>query len=136
MHPLVDPCNAASVARAIPVAVFDAVRITGDLEVRHAIGDERYLSFAGEFEHPEPGEVVFADSAGSAHSRRWTHRQSRTSAVTDSTATALVVCEALHVTALTDVQTLQSELSDAVAFAFGSTPVGAVLSRESPSFRY
>jgi len=39
LHPLVDLCNAISLAFAIPVAVFDVSKITGDLEVRYAYGD-------------------------------------------------------------------------------------------------
>lgn len=36
LHPLVDLCNAISLAFAIPVAVFDVAMIDGDLEVRNA----------------------------------------------------------------------------------------------------
>ena len=36
LHPLIDLCNAASLAFAIPVAVFDVARISGNLEVRHS----------------------------------------------------------------------------------------------------
>jgi len=66
LHPLVDLCNAISVAYAIPVAVFDVSKLTGDLEVRYAAGNEAYLTFAGEVEHPAPHEVIFADRAASA----------------------------------------------------------------------
>ena len=75
LHPLVDLCNAISVAFAIPVAVFDASKISGDLEVRYAAGNEEYLTFAGEVEHPAAQEVIFADRAGRAHARRWTNRR-------------------------------------------------------------
>ena len=64
LHPLVDLCNAISVAYAIPVAVFDVSKLTGDLEVRYAAGNEAYLTFAGEVEHPAPHEVIFADRDG------------------------------------------------------------------------
>jgi DNA/RNA-binding domain of Phe-tRNA-synthetase-like protein len=64
LHPLVDVCNAASAAFAIPVAVFDVRNITGRLEVRYAAGDEDYLTFSGQTEHPSPHEVIFADQAG------------------------------------------------------------------------
>lgn len=37
--------------------------ITGDLVVQHAQGDEDYLTFGGDHEHPSPDEVIFADSA-------------------------------------------------------------------------
>ena len=89
IHPLIDLCNAVSVAFAIPIAVFDVARISDYLEVRYAAGSEIYESFAGEAEHPEPGEVVFADGSGRAHARRWTNRQSAYSAVRDDTTTIL-----------------------------------------------
>ena len=89
LHPLVDLCNAVSLAYAIPVAVFDAARVAWPLEVRYAAGDEGYLTFGGDTEHPPAGEVIFADRAGQAHARRWTNRQSGRSAVRDSTAAVL-----------------------------------------------
>ncbi|MFC7513300.1 phenylalanine--tRNA ligase beta subunit-related protein [Streptomyces thermocarboxydus] len=55
IHPVVDLCNAVSVAYAVPVAVLDTVRITGPLlEVRPARGDEEYTTFDGRTEHPAP----------------------------------------------------------------------------------
>ena len=83
LHPLVDLCNAVSLAFAIPVAVLDAGQVAWPLEVRYAVGDEDYLTFAGDTEHPAVGEVIFADHAGRAHARRWTNRQSGRSAVRD-----------------------------------------------------
>ena len=67
LHPLIDICNAASVAFAIPVAVFDVAKIVGGVKVRYAAGDEDYLAFSGETEHPSPREVIFADQSGQAH---------------------------------------------------------------------
>lgn len=64
LHPLVDLCNAVSLAFAVPVAVLDAAEIAWPLEVRYAAGDEDYLTFGGQTEHPAPGEVIFADRAG------------------------------------------------------------------------
>ena len=81
IHPLIDLCNAASLAYAIPVAALDVAKIAWPLQVRPAAGTENYLSFADGIEHPEPGEVTFADSEGRAHARRWTHRQSGLSAI-------------------------------------------------------
>ena len=110
IHPLIDACNAISVAFATPVAVLDLRHIDGWLQVRPADGSERYLSFAGEIEHPEPGEVSFVDAAGNAHARRWTHRQSGLSAVRDSTSEVLVVAEALHADAAQDLPQLLAAL--------------------------
>jgi DNA/RNA-binding domain of Phe-tRNA-synthetase-like protein len=129
VHPLVDVCNAMSAAFAIPVAALDVARIDGDLEVRHATGDETYLSFGGEKEHPAPGEVTFADTAGNAHARRWTNRQSGLSAVTTDTTTALIVAEALHEGAAADIARLTAALADAL----GAERV-SVLTRDAPGF--
>ncbi|HBY47016.1 MAG TPA: hypothetical protein DEG70_12345, partial [Chloroflexi bacterium] len=94
IHPLIDLCNAASLVFATPVAAFDVAAVAGYIEVRHATGDERYLSFTGEIEHPDPGEVIFADAAGQVHARRWTHRQSGLSAIRPTTSDVLIVAEA------------------------------------------
>lgn len=115
LHPLIDLCNAASLAFAIPVAVFDTGKITGTMTVRFARGDETYETFAGEIEHPEPGEVIFADDDGRAHARRWTNRQSGWSAVRAKTSQALIVTEALQETADNDTAALMSSLAGALA---------------------
>ncbi len=134
IHPLIDLCNALSLAHAIPVAVFDASRVTGDLAVRRATGEETYLTFGGTVEHPDPGEVVFADDAGQAHARRWTNRQSGLSAVRDTTSSVLVVAEALHDTAPDDVRRLCTALADELTAVWSVRPASAVLSRSAPDF--
>ena len=133
LHPLVDLCNAISLAFAIPVAVLDVSRISGDLEVRYAAGDEEYLTFSGELEHPAAGEVIFADQARQAHARRWTNRQSGQSAVRESTTTVLIVAEALHDSAPADVRALTDAIAAEVT-ALWSRPAQAVLSSEQPRF--
>ncbi|MEV0129858.1 phenylalanine--tRNA ligase beta subunit-related protein [Dactylosporangium sp. NPDC050688] len=114
LHPLVDLCNAVSAAYAIPVAALDLDRISGDLEVRRAAGTERYDTFTGELEHPEPGEVVFVDDAGRAHARRWTNRQSGWSAISAGTRRAFIVTEALHEGAAAEVTALLTDLAGAL----------------------
>jgi DNA/RNA-binding domain of Phe-tRNA-synthetase-like protein len=127
IHPLVDLCNAVSLAWAIPVAAIDTARISGDLEVRYAAGNEIYRTFDGEVEYPQPGEVSFVDGAGRAHARRWTNRQSGYSAVRDTTASVLIVAEALHVSAAADVAALTATVAAEVAALWSVTPATAVL---------
>jgi DNA/RNA-binding domain of Phe-tRNA-synthetase-like protein len=136
IHPLIDLCNALSLAFAIPIAVFDVSRITGHLEVRYATGAEVYVAFSGEEEHPEPGEVIFADAAGRTHARRWTNRQSRDSAVGDDTTTALIVAEAMHRSAEADTQTLAAAISREIEAAWSIKPTTAFLTRDSPRFDF
>ena len=134
LHPLVDLCNAASLAFAIPVAVLDLARISGSLEVRYAAGDEKYLTFSGEVEHPAAGEVIFADEAGQAHARRWTNRQSGRSAVSAATGTVLIVAEALHASAATDVPELMAAIAAELGVVWPPAAEPAVLSPAAPRF--
>jgi DNA/RNA-binding domain of Phe-tRNA-synthetase-like protein len=136
LHPLIDICNAASVAFAIPVAVFDISKITGCLEVRYAAGDEDYLTFSGQAEHPGPHEVIFADRAGQVHARRWTNRQSGLSAVQASTATALIVAEAMHDSASSDVPALIAAVAGELTAIWSITPLTAMLSQSAPRFTF
>jgi DNA/RNA-binding domain of Phe-tRNA-synthetase-like protein len=136
LHPLIDVCNAASVAFAIPVAVFDISKITGSLEVRYAAGDEDYLTFSGQAEHPSPHEVIFADQAGQVHARRWTNRQSGLSAVQASTATALIVAEAMHNSASSDVPALIAAVAGELTAIWSIAPRAALLSQSAPRFTF
>ncbi|SCL73054.1 phosphoenolpyruvate synthase [Micromonospora citrea] len=134
VHPLVNLGNAVSAAYAIPVGIFDATRIGGGLEVRPARGDERYLTFGGAEERPDPGEVIFADPRGRAHARRWTNRQSGWSAVREDTETVLVVVEAMHDSADRDVPRLLATLADALATGWSATCRTRLLTATSPGF--
>lgn len=134
IHPLIDLCNAASLVFATPVAAFDVAAVAGYIEVRHATGDERYLSFTGEIEHPDPGEVIFADAAGQVHARRWTHRQSGLSAIRPTTSDVLIVAEAMHDSAATDVPALIDALAGRITTAWSVEPRTAILSADDPRF--
>ena len=111
LHPLVDLCNAISAAHAIPIAVFDLDRVDGNLAVRPAIGTEVYRTFAGDIEHPSAGEIIYADDARHAHSRRWVTRQSGLSGVTAQTRRVLIVAEAVHQTAAYDVAVVMDTIA-------------------------
>jgi len=139
LHPLVDLCNAVSLASAIPIAVFDIAKVQQQLEVRYATGAENYLTFGGEIEHPEVGEIVFTDAAepaANAHARRWTNRQSGLSAVSAETREVLIVAEALHASAAGDVARLLSTLAQELAAAWPAEPRIQLLSRASPRFEF
>ena len=102
----------------------------------HAAGDEDYLTFGGETEHPAAGEVIFADEAGQAHARRWTNRQSAASAVQDTTSAALIVAEALHASASTDVPELINTIAGELEALWSARPQGTVLTQQATRFSF
>ena len=130
------PVNAVSLAFAIPVAVLDVAAVTWPLQVRYAGGDEDYLTFGGETEHPAAGEVIFADQAGRAHARRWTNRQSGLSAVQDTTTAVLIVAEALHDSAAQDVPELMTAVAAELAATWSVPSPAAVLTSAAPRFTF
>jgi DNA/RNA-binding domain of Phe-tRNA-synthetase-like protein len=132
VHPLVDVCNALSLAFALPVAVFDLAGVEGHLEVRPAEGGEEHVGFGGQVEQAEPGEVIFADANRHAHARRWTFRQSRRSTVSADTHDVLIVAEGLHPTAGADVPTLIDALATALAGVWGAPRHRGVLTASAP----
>lgn len=136
IHPIIDLCNSISLAFAVPVAVFDVAKVTDYLQVRHAVGDERYLAFSGETENPDPGEVIFADAAGLAHARRWTNRQSRHSAVEDGTRAVLIVTEAMHEGGAESADEVTAALEDGIKELWGSSPRRGRLTRSAPRFEF
>ena len=136
LHPLVDLCNAVSLAFALPVAAFDLDQVADFLHVRHAHGDEQYLAFSGETETPPAGEIIFADARSHAHARRWTFRQSRRSTVSPATRRALIVSEGLHASAEADVPALIATLARELS-AIGIALRGqAILSAAVPQFTF
>ncbi|MDS1269176.1 phenylalanine--tRNA ligase beta subunit-related protein [Lipingzhangella sp. LS1_29] len=134
IHPLVDVCNALSVAFGIPVAAVDLDAVHGNLVVGHADGTEVYRDLAGAVTRPAAGEVIFADDAARAHARRWTHRQSGDSMLRDDSSTVLVVAEALHVDAEAEVSQLLAELTQHLRTAWSCVPQASLLSPQTPRF--
>jgi DNA/RNA-binding domain of Phe-tRNA-synthetase-like protein len=136
LHPLVDLCNAMSLASAIPIAVFDVDNVAHFLEVRHATGIEQYLDFSGSVEHPEAQEIIFADQAGNAHARRWANRQSAQSAIRQDTKQVLIVIEAHHDQAANDVKKVMLNLAEHLQAIWSTKATTATLSAEAPHFEW
>jgi DNA/RNA-binding domain of Phe-tRNA-synthetase-like protein len=135
---LVDLANLVSIRHALPVAIFDVRGVSGGTVVRFARGDERWADLgASETEHPQPGEVIFADEADVVSARRWCWRQSAGSAAREDTTEILVTVEGHHPTAEQDVTRALADLEALlVTHAAPATLRTAVLSARDPSFAW
>jgi DNA/RNA-binding domain of Phe-tRNA-synthetase-like protein len=133
---LVDLANLVSIRYALPVAIFDQRGISGGTIVRFARGDERWADLgSSQSEHPEPGEVIFADEAEVVSARRWCWRQSAESAAREDTTEILVTVEGHHETAYRDVTLALADLETLlVAHAAPATLRSAVLSAADTAF--
>jgi DNA/RNA-binding domain of Phe-tRNA-synthetase-like protein len=94
---LTDVYNAVSVLHRIPLGGEDLARYSGAPRLVRATGSEPFVTVDGGAqvtEHPEVGEMVWCDDAG-VTCRRWNWRQTRRTALTADTTTALFILDAL-----------------------------------------
>lgn len=94
---LTDLYNAVSVIHQLPVGGEDLAHYDGPPRLLRATGAEPFDTTAdGQpvTEHPDPGEVVWCDASG-VTCRRWNWRQARRTQLSDDTATALFILDAL-----------------------------------------
>lgn len=94
---LTDLYNAVSVLHEVPVGGEDLDRYVGPARLVRAAGSEPFDTTAdGQplVEHPEPGEVAWADDAG-VTCRRWNWRQCTRTQLTPATTRALFIVDAL-----------------------------------------
>jgi DNA/RNA-binding domain of Phe-tRNA-synthetase-like protein len=136
INALVDLANLVSIRYALPVAVFDQRAVVGGTVVRLARGDESWADLGGsETEHPEAGEVIFADEADNVRARRWCWRQSRQSAAGPSTTDILVTVEGHHADAARDVAAALDDLRVLIEeHASPASMRSTILTSEAPTF--
>ncbi|GAA1736043.1 B3/B4 domain-containing protein [Microbacterium paludicola] len=108
---LTDVYNAVCVLHRLPLGGEDLSAYQGPPRLTRATGAEPFDTVAGGqdvVEHPLPGEVVWGDEAG-VTCRMWNWRQGRRTRLTDETASALFILDALD--PMTDEQ-LQAAADD------------------------
>lgn len=94
---ITDTYNAISVMHLLPMGGEDADLYAGHARLIRATGTENFETMVnGEvaIEHPEEGEVVWADDLG-VTCRRWNWRQSVRTRITGGTTSALFIIDAL-----------------------------------------
>ena len=111
INKVVDICNLVSIRYGLPVAAFDTRKLTGPITVQFAEGTEKFTPLFQEApEHPEPGEVIFADDAKLVVARRWCWRQSNESATQLDTTEAVFTVESHHPGGRDDIENALGDL--------------------------
>ena len=138
INALVDLANLVSIRYALPVAVFDQRGVSGGTTVRLAHGGEAWHDLgASRTEHPEPGEVIFADDDEQVSARRWCWRQSRASAAGEDTTEILVTVEGHHAAAADDVDRATRDLEALLGhYAAPATVRSDILDASHPTFSH
>ena len=94
---ITDVYNAVSVAHLLPIGGEDRAAYAGSPRLHRAVGSEPFDTTAGGeavVEHPDAGEVVWADDDG-VTCRRWNWRQCTRTRITTGTSSAVFILDAL-----------------------------------------
>jgi DNA/RNA-binding domain of Phe-tRNA-synthetase-like protein len=83
-------------------------------------------------EHPEPGEVIFADDAGLVVARRWCWRQSDESATQPRTSEAVFTVESQHPGGRTDIEAALADLQALLAQFVGGSFLTGIVDAQNP----
>jgi lysyl-tRNA synthetase class 2 len=95
INKLVDIYNYISLKYRTPVGGEDLDKIEGDVCLKSADGNEKFVVLSGaEIENPKKGEVVYADDK-EVICRRWNWRESENTKLTETTKNAFLVIDAL-----------------------------------------
>ena len=137
INTLVDLANLVSIRYALPVAVFDQRAMNGGTTVCVAHGGEQWSDLgSSETDHPEPGEVIFADHDEQVIARRWCWRQSRASAAADDTTEILVTVEGHHDAAPDDIDRAVRDLESLLGLYVSPAAVRSdILDAANPIFK-
>jgi DNA/RNA-binding domain of Phe-tRNA-synthetase-like protein len=116
---VVDLGNAMSVTHLLPMGAHDLDVLPGDIEVRLARSEDRFIPFgATEPEAVDVGEVVYATGT-EIRTRKWVWRQGEVAKVTAETSRIFVPIDAFYGVTDQAARAARNELADAIGRFFG-----------------
>lgn len=117
ISPLVDTCNLVSLRYTLPTGGYDLSGITHGFALRYAGPGDVHIPLGKpeEREHPQPGEVIYADGHN-VLTRHWNHRDADNTKVTPDTRNAVLLLEGIAPAIPPEVLSkAQQELANLVA---------------------
>jgi DNA/RNA-binding domain of Phe-tRNA-synthetase-like protein len=129
---LVDIGTLVTIRHLLPTGAHAIDRLTGDIELRFASGEETFIPFGSDqMEHPLPGEIIFAEG-NIVLTRRWTWRQANHSLVIPETTAVEVNVDGLPPFTLREVEAICEEVGVLLVKYCGGKARYEVLRKEHP----
>jgi DNA/RNA-binding domain of Phe-tRNA-synthetase-like protein len=133
VNTLVALMNGFSLKHLVPCGGDDVDAVSGDLVLRLARGEERFVPLGGkEAEHPEQGEAVYVD-AEQVLCRRWNWRQGDGTKITTSVNNVLINIDCLPPVEMAKAETLATELAELVRDSCGGSVRHGLLTASQPA---
>ncbi|MGI8476090.1 MAG: B3/B4 domain-containing protein [Thermomicrobiales bacterium] len=136
VNPLVDLYNIVSLTHRLPCGGEDMAAVVGDIRLTRAVGGERFVPLGGTVdEPPAAGVVIYRDDVGAICSC-WNWREADRTKLTDTTADAFLVIEALPPTSADGLRAACDDLAAAVTGHLGGTAAVHLLDRTRPTLAF
>lgn len=130
---IVDLGTLISIRHLVPIGAHAIDQLTADMDLRAATGAEIFEPFGAEtVEHPNPGEIIFAEGQ-TVLTRRWTWRQSKQTLILPETSAVEFNVDALPPVTDAEIEQIFGEIGELLAKYCGGEIRYGVLSRENPS---
>jgi len=132
INTLVALMNGFSLHHLVPCGGDDLEAVQGDLTLRLATGEERWVPLGGEeASNPEPGEAVYVD-AEKVLCRRWNWRQGDATKILPATGQALVNIDCLPPVDAEEAGRLAAELAELVGRYCGGLVTHHLITATNP----
>jgi DNA/RNA-binding domain of Phe-tRNA-synthetase-like protein len=137
INPLVDLYNVVSLTHLLPAGGEDLDAIEGDIVLTRASAAESPVKLLGENEEraPKPGEVIYKDGRG-AICRRWNWKEADRTKLTEKTANAILVLEAVPPISLDELEAAARALERLVLEHCGGDASIELLDRQRPEVAF
>lgn len=126
INAVVDLGNAISVKYKLPIGAHDIDTFDGGLEVRPATAEDVFVTFDGQEDNPEVGEVVYA-TGHEVRTRRWTWRQGANGMITEGTSNVLFPIDGFKDFNMAEVESAIEDFKALIAKFFGDVEVRTVI---------
>jgi len=133
INTLVALMNGFSLKHLVPCGGDDLDAVRGDLILRLAAGNERWMPLGGEeASSPEPGEAVYVD-AEQVLCRRWNWRQGDGTKIVPSVRDVLINVDCLPPVGVAEAETLAAELAELVRVSCGGSVRHDLINASQPA---
>ncbi len=132
INPLVDIGNILSLRHLIPVGAHALDFVTHDIALHRAAGTEEFVPFGSDqVEHPDPGEIIFAEG-NTVLTRRWSWRQANHTLTLPTTTALEFNVDGLPPVTKSKVEEVCQELMELVQRFCGGRMRYEILTRQNP----
>jgi len=129
---VVDLGNLVSIQHLVPIGAHAIDRLTDDMDLRLAGGDEIFEPFGTDLvEHPNPAEIIFAEG-NTVLTRRWTWRQSKHTLILPETTAVEFNVDALPPVTDEEVERICDDIAALVKKYCGGRISCGILSIDNP----